>query len=91
MPSKLPDLLGAGVPVLAICDEDSEVVALLRRAGDDCGAYVGGFESPDLPSRLDALLERVGRESRPQRIARLLPLVRELFGVENVARSILDA
>jgi hypothetical protein len=87
LPSKLPNLLAAGVPVFAICDEDSEVARILAAAG--AGLTAAGFSSTETMQRFDAFIAHVTADSRATRIERLRPFVEQHFGVDRVVEEIL--
>lgn len=91
MPSKLPNLLAAGVPVFAICDADSEIVHLLRTFGPHAGDFAEGFNAPDIDQRFLSLLDRVGMEPRAARAVRFGPLVARLFGADQLVTYILSS
>ncbi len=88
LPSKLPNLLAAGVHLLAICSEDSEVGRLVRQAGT--GSIVERWDQELFLKRLDEALEIVQRESALERRARVEPLL-DQFSVANLVQLALDA
>jgi colanic acid biosynthesis glycosyl transferase WcaI len=83
LPSKLPNLLAAGVHLLAICSEDSEVGRLIQQAGT--GSIVEQWDREIFLTRLNEALEIVRREASSERRARVEPLL-EMFSVENIVR-----
>jgi colanic acid biosynthesis glycosyl transferase WcaI len=91
LPSKLPNLLSAGVPVFAICDAHSEIVRLLLQAGEGAGEHADSFGAADLHQRFDSLLESANAESHSARARRVAPFVQRLFGAEAVVTEILDS
>jgi colanic acid biosynthesis glycosyl transferase WcaI len=88
LPSKLPNLIAAGVPVFAICDADSEVAVLLQQLGESAGCFVDGFDAPGLMDRFDECVRALNSEPRHERMARNAPEVRRLFHVEPLVNSI---
>ncbi len=83
LPSKLPNLLAAGVHLLAICGEESEVGRLIQQAGT--GTIVDRWDQELFLSRLDDALAIVRMEPSSVRRARVEPLL-ELFSVSNMVR-----
>ncbi len=86
LPSKLPNLLAAGVHLLAICREDSEVGRLVRQAGT--GTLVEEWERELFLARLDVALEIARREPASVRRARVEPLL-EQFSATNMVRLVI--
>ncbi|MEO0973457.1 MAG: glycosyltransferase, partial [Pseudomonadota bacterium] len=78
-PSKLPNLIAAGVPIFAICDDDSELAQVIREAN------AGEVLSSDDPTRIAEGLARslaaVQDEAREARRQRLCPYVDQHFRV----------
>jgi colanic acid biosynthesis glycosyl transferase WcaI len=89
LPSKLPNLIAAGVPVFAICDADSEVAVLLRQLGQDAGFFVDGFDAPDLLDCFDECVRTICAQPRHERILRYEPAVRRLFHVQPLVKTII--
>jgi colanic acid biosynthesis glycosyl transferase WcaI len=87
LPSKLPNLLWAGVPILAICDLESEVGRFLGETR--AGLSATSFSGPDALASFDALLSEIEIESRASRIARMRPYVEKTFNIERVVDVIL--
>lgn len=83
LPSKLPNLLAAGVHLLAICGDDSEVGRLIQQAGTGC--IVERWDEELFLTRLDEALQIVRLESVSARRARVAPLL-DLFSVTNMVR-----
>jgi N-acetylglutamate synthase/N-acetylornithine aminotransferase len=79
----LPNLLAAGVHLLAICGEDSEVGRLIRQAGT--GSIAERWDQELFLVRLNEALEIVQREPASVRRARVEPLL-DLFSVANMVR-----
>jgi glycosyltransferase involved in cell wall biosynthesis len=89
LPSKLPNLLAAGVPIFAICDECSEISSILDASG--AGAYATSFSSPELLSRFDSLLTSIASEAREHRKERLRDYVDSNFSIESFVDALLQA
>ena len=83
LPSKLPNLLAAGVHLLAICGEDSEVGRLVREAGT--GSIVERWDEDLFLKRLREALEVVAHEPASERRARVSPLL-DRFSIANMVR-----
>jgi hypothetical protein len=88
LPSKLPNLLAAGVYLLALCPADSEVGRLLRRAGT--GTLVESWDDALFLARLEEALAIVQIESAAARRARIQPLLPE-FQVSNLVAMVTGA
>jgi len=98
LPSKLPNLLAAGVLLLAICGEDSEVGRLIRQA--ETGIIVTRWDEELFLTQLGKALETVRRESAADRRMRVKPLldqfsvahtVRLAIGVEELPEMVAEA
>ncbi len=61
-PSKLPNLLAAGVPVYAICDRDSELAEVIRES--QAGVSVDGTDLDMWVERMEELLARIAHTPR---------------------------
>ncbi len=83
LPSKLPNLLAAGVHLLAICGEDSEAGRLIQQAGT--GSIVERWDEGLFLTRLNEALEIVRLETASARRTRVEPLL-DLFSVANMVR-----
>ena len=83
LPSKLPNLLAAGVHLLAICSEGSEVERMIRLAGT--GSIAARWEEELFLTRLNEALEIVRREPASARRARVRPLL-DQFSITNMVR-----
>lgn len=86
LPSKLPNLMAAGVYLLAISSESSEVSRLIQRAGT--GSVVERWDLDLFLSRLGHALNHVRQETASARRERVADLL-GLFSVENVVRLVL--
>ena len=91
LPSKHPKLLASGVPVFAICDDNSEIAGLLDQAGEGAAGHADGFDAPDLYLRFEALLTQSAADPREVRIAHQKLFVQERFGVSGVIDEILHS
>lgn len=87
IPSKLRNLLAAGVPVFLVSDEDSEAALLLDRAGDAAGYRAGRYDGEDISGRLGAFLARCAT-SRAERASRQRLFVEQSFGLAPVVGDI---
>lgn len=87
-PSKLPNLIAAGVPVFAICDADSELARIVTEAG--AGDVTGDRPEQDWPALLLKLLDRVKAAGHAGRAEHSKSYVEAHFGVAAVVDAILD-
>ena len=83
LPSKLPNLLAAGVHLLAICSSGSEVERMIQLAGT--GSIATRWDEDLFLRRLDEALTIVRRESAAARRARVEPLL-DRFSITNMVR-----
>ncbi|MFZ1945096.1 MAG: glycosyltransferase [Acidobacteriaceae bacterium] len=83
LPSKLPNLLAAGVHLLAICSSGSEVERMIQMAGT--GSIATRWDEDVFLARLDEALGIVRRESAAARRARVEPLL-DQFSITNMVR-----
>lgn len=83
LPSKLPNLLAAGVYLLGICGPRSEAGRLIQQAGT--GSIVERWDENLFTIRLSEALEVVRREPASVRRDRVAPLL-GLFSVTNMVR-----
>ncbi len=83
LPSKLPNLLAAGVHLLAICSKGSEVERMIRVAGT--GSIATRWDEELFLAKLDEALEVVRREPASVRRARVQPLL-DQFSITNMVR-----
>jgi colanic acid biosynthesis glycosyl transferase WcaI len=83
LPSKLPNLMAAGVHLLAICGAESEVGRLIQQAGT--GSIVERWNEELFLMQLDEALAVIQREAPAARRARVEPLM-GLFSVANMVR-----
>jgi glycosyltransferase involved in cell wall biosynthesis len=83
LPSKLPNLLAAGVHLLAICSSGSEVERMIQMAGT--GSIATRWDEALFLKRLNEALEVVRRESASARRAKVEPLL-ERFSITNMVR-----
>lgn len=84
MPSKLPNILASGRPVLAICDDDSELAAMLAR-------FEAGLSLPSWqPEAVVAALRRLlARCSAAAPSATDVEAVRAFFSLDRLTDAIL--
>jgi glycosyltransferase involved in cell wall biosynthesis len=83
LPSKLPNLLAAGVHLLAICSAGSEVERMLQLAGT--GSIATRWDEGLFLTRLNEALEIVRREPASARRARVEPIL-DQFSITNMVR-----
>ena len=83
LPSKLPNLLAAGVHLLAICSAGSEVERMIQLAGT--GSIAMRWDEELFLMRLKDALEIVRQEPAAARRARVEPML-DQFSIMNMAR-----
>ena len=88
LPSKLPNLLAAGVYTLAITSASSEVARLLREA--KTGSVVERWEEPLFLARLEEALQQAQAVSAAERRRQTQALLSR-FTVENMVQLIVGA
>jgi glycosyltransferase involved in cell wall biosynthesis len=88
LPSKLPNLMAAGVPVFVICEQGSEVGDMVKKARAGVAAH--NWDPHALAAELAGCLPIMTVEPREQRRARLRAFVAENFSVERVVAVITD-
>jgi glycosyltransferase involved in cell wall biosynthesis len=86
-PSKLPNLLAAGVPVFAICDRDSELASVIKESG--CGLATDARDPQRLARALADFVETVvGGESHLQRRELLSRYLEEKFSLSRLVTAL---
>ncbi|PIP06273.1 MAG: hypothetical protein COX51_09155, partial [Syntrophobacteraceae bacterium CG23_combo_of_CG06-09_8_20_14_all_50_8] len=88
-PSKLPNLLAAGVPVLTVCDQESELARIIRETG--AGKAVSCWDFQELLQAVDSLLEHAAKEPRAHRRAMAERHIQKKFDVNRLVASITQA
>lgn len=86
-PSKLPNLLAAGVPVFAICDEDSELARVVKETS--FGTAVHSWNKQQCVAELLGFADRVKGEDREQRRIDAARYVAEKFDVAGLVKTII--
>ena len=88
-PSKLPNLLAAGVPMLVVCDQESELARIIRET--DAGKAVPSWDFQELSQAVDSLLEHAAKEPRAHRRAMAERHIQKKFDVNRLVASITQA
>ncbi|MHB1938485.1 MAG: glycosyltransferase [Acidobacteriaceae bacterium] len=83
LPSKLPNLLAAGVHLLAICSAGSEVERMIQLAGT--GSIATRWDEKLFLKRLNDALKIVRQEPTAERRARVEPIL-DQFSIKNMVR-----
>lgn len=86
-PSKLPNILASGCPVLAICEPDSELAQIVEEAG--FGAVAHSWQNERLLRVLQKALERAKCQTHQQRQVDSRELLASRFSLELLAGLIL--
>jgi len=79
--------IAAGVPILAICDKDSEVGEIIKMS--DAGKSVSSWDTQQLLEACDLLLENDGEGQRAIRKARAKKFIAAKFDVNRLIASII--
>jgi len=87
LPSKLPNLMAAGVPVFVISDFGSELASLVKQARAGHAAFV--WDAAKLVDEFEHLRSLLKKEPREARRKRLRHFVETHFSVQNVVDEIL--
>jgi glycosyltransferase involved in cell wall biosynthesis len=88
LPSKLPNLLAAGVPVFAICEVGSELGDLVIEA--DAGIVANSWDIASLTGLFESYKNTLGTESKADQRARLQTFVSAKFSIDTVVGRVLD-
>lgn len=88
-PSKLPNLIAAGVPVLAICDTKSELARVVMET--HAGEVVSGWDFQELRQAIDSLIQNSAEMPRVLRKAAVEAYISEKFNINKLIASILKA
>jgi hypothetical protein len=86
LPSKLPNLLAAGVPVFVICEHGSEVGTLIQSL--DAGAISTSWDIDTLVDTFMTAWPLLISESHDHRRARLSQSLSDLFSLDSVVHQI---
>lgn len=89
LPSKLPNLLAAGVPVFVICESGSELGDLVNDA--EAGVVVNTWNIAELVEQFSSCKNKLGKESKHDRRMRLQAFVKAKFSIDCVVASVLIA
>lgn len=87
LPSKLPNLMAAGVPVFVICESGSEVGDIVVKA--QAGGISTCWDADSLVTSFQSQMGTLFEEDRIVRRARLQAFVRNNFNIESVANILL--
>jgi len=85
-PSKLPNLLNAGVPLFAICDSDSELAKVVNETG--IGKAVHEWDMDLCVESMNQFLEGIEGELHGDRYKRVKAYIDKKFNVEKVVDTI---
>ena len=86
-PSKLPNILAAGCPVLAICDPASDLAQFITQAS--VGAVAVSWDSHELMSKLRLVLNQSAVQKKEARQAAVSDLLLSKFSLEKLLDTIL--
>lgn len=85
MPSKLPNIMASGRPIIAICDDDSELANMIKRFG--AGEVVNSWD-PEVVT--NALLRILGQAEQGEPISYQTESVRDFFSVNRLVSALRD-
>jgi len=86
-PSKLPNLLAAGVPVFAICDQESELGKLVAVSGT--GYVINEWHMDSWVSGLEELLIKSAGETHRERQIKTKEMIAKMFSVQSLVKTIM--
>lgn len=87
LPSKLPNLLSAGVPVFVICEKGSELGNLVNQA--KAGMVVHTWDTAELVGQFRFYKNELAAESKQDRRMRLQTFVKSKFSIDCVVENVL--
>lgn len=88
LPSKLPNLLAAGVPVFVICEPGGELGELVKAA--DAGVVAHTWDSDELAGQFKTYREELVVESKAARRQRLQAFVNKTFNIQALVSKVLS-
>jgi len=88
LPSKLPNLIAAGVPVFIICETQSELATLVNDA--KAGIAVHTWDPNELVIKFIESLPMLQAESRNKRKVRLQKFIEDKFSIHRVVDEIMN-
>jgi len=88
LPSKLPNLLAAGVPVFVICEPGGELGELIESA--DAGVVAHTWDSDELAGQFKMYKEKLIAESKAARRQRLQAFVNRRFNIKTLVGDVLS-
>lgn len=87
-PSKIPNIIASGVPILAICDHGSELEKIIRESG--IGKTVSTWETKSLISALDYLIADMNKKKPEGRRARSQQYISDKFSIDRLIDSLIN-
>jgi len=88
IPSKLSNIISAGVPIFAISDPESELSEIIGESG--IGYCAGSWNVDKLVIELDNFLEKTGRHSHQERQRTVSDFVTRNFEIDQLVQVILS-
>ncbi len=85
-PSKLPNLLKAGIPVFAICDEESELATVVRSSNIGRAAHT--WDIPYLVEEIIEFLDKVAAQPHDIHRRQVNDYMKERFSLERLVSAI---
>jgi colanic acid biosynthesis glycosyl transferase WcaI len=87
IPSKLPNIIKAGTPIFAKCEEDSDLARLIEQAG--IGICVHSWDIRRSANQLESTLRIFAGQSHEERQRVVRDFVSAKFGIKNLIQEIL--
>ena len=85
-PSKLPNLLKAGVPVFAICDRESELSKVISEA--EAGTSMNEWDEGKCTESMMQFIDSISSQSHDDRYKKVRAYVNTNFNVDNIVDDI---
>ena len=86
-PSKLPNILATGCPVLAICDPHSDLAQIVSITG--MGSIASSWDMDELLSKLKQVLDQANVQRRGVRLSAVTKMLGSRFSLETLLDTIL--
>ncbi|MDA3898377.1 MAG: glycosyltransferase family 4 protein [Desulfobacteraceae bacterium] len=87
-PSKIPNLIAAGVPVIAICDQGTELEKVVRET--DIGKVVNNWDKDLFIRALDSLIADMDKKNRVVKKVEVHATIKRKFDINRLVSSIIE-
>jgi len=88
IPSKLPNLIKAGVAIFAICEAESDIAKILKHSGIGCSIHSWKIE--EILPALSYFIDVSAQKSHKYRQQMTKDFVGRNFSIDRVVREIID-